>query len=229
MFSDETKRELKKKLDPKHVNPPKQNGPKGDYLEGWFVEETANRIFGFDGWTSEILDLIENTSPTQNQRQNWVVSFRAQVRITAKGIVKEGIGFGSGISKDIHDAYEGAIKEAETDAEKRAFKKFGNQFGLALYDKSRANVGVDELTEQEQKEEFEANWISKRKDGPRLNENDSKTLFETLKLGFSQCDNMDDFDTFSKANVEEISTLLDAQYVSLIWISKETKQRLQHG
>ena len=32
------------------------------------------------------------------------------------------------------------IKEAETDAEKRALKTFGNQFGQALYDKTQSNV-----------------------------------------------------------------------------------------
>ena len=46
--------------------------------------------------------------------------------------------------KDIRDAHEGAIKEAETDAMKRALMTFGNPFGLALYDKAQVNV-VDEV------------------------------------------------------------------------------------
>lgn len=40
-------------------------------------------------------------------------------------------------------AHESAIKEAVTDALKRGLRSFGNPFGLALYDKSRASVGVD--------------------------------------------------------------------------------------
>jgi len=36
--------------------------------------------------------------------------------------------------------HESAIKEAETDAMKRAFMTFGNPFGLALYDKQQTNV-----------------------------------------------------------------------------------------
>jgi DNA repair and recombination protein RAD52 len=32
------------------------------------------------------------------------------------------------------------VKEAETDARKRALMTFGNQFGLALYDKDQTNV-----------------------------------------------------------------------------------------
>jgi hypothetical protein len=35
-------------------------------------------------------------------------------------VVREGTGFGSGFGKDLGDAMESAIKEAETDAMKRA-------------------------------------------------------------------------------------------------------------
>ncbi len=38
------------------------------------------------------------------------------------------------------EAHESAIKEAETDAMKRALSTFGNPFGLALYDKEQQNV-----------------------------------------------------------------------------------------
>jgi DNA repair and recombination protein RAD52 len=41
---------------------------------------------------------------------------------------------------DLGQAHESAIKEAETDAMKRALMTFGNPFGLALYDKEQANV-----------------------------------------------------------------------------------------
>lgn len=136
-MDDKTIQELKKPLDPKMVKVRPDN--KMSYIEGWQAEAIANEIFNFQ-WDSEVLELIENTSPTQNQKGNYVVSFRAKVRITAAGRISEGVGFGSGISKDIHSAYEGAIKEAETDAEKRALKKFGHRFGLALYDKDQKNV-----------------------------------------------------------------------------------------
>lgn len=136
----DTIRELSRPLDAKNVSTREKGGQNLSYVEGWHVIAEANRIFGFDGWTRELIDLTENTTPTKNQRDNWVVSFRARVRVTANGVVREGTGFGSGISKDIHDAYESAIKEAETDAMKRAFMTFGNPFGLALYDKSHANV-----------------------------------------------------------------------------------------
>ena len=53
---------------------------------------------------------------------------------------REGCGYGSGIDKDIGQAHESALKEAESDAEKRALKTFGNPFGQALYDKAQTQV-----------------------------------------------------------------------------------------
>ncbi len=110
------------------------------YLEGWKAIEEANRIFGFDGWSRETVELIENTPPTKTEKGNTVVSFRAKVRVTAGGVVREGTGYGDGNDKNIHAAYELAIKEAETDAMKRALMTFGHPFGLALYDKTQENV-----------------------------------------------------------------------------------------
>src|SRR5205085_8683411 len=56
---------------------------------------------------------------------------------------REGVGAGHGIDVDCGQAHESAIKEAETDAMKRALMTFGNPFGLALYDKEQANVAEE--------------------------------------------------------------------------------------
>jgi recombination DNA repair RAD52 pathway protein len=49
----------------------------------------------------------------------------------------------------VGEAVENALKAAETDATKRALASFGWQFGLALYDKERRNVGVDAPAERQ--------------------------------------------------------------------------------
>jgi len=126
-------------LDPKHVASRTLAGTSLSYIEGWHAIAEANRIFGFDGWTRETLDLRQLGEPYEvNGKVR--VNYSARVRITANGIVRDGSGFGQGIDKDVGQAHESALKEAETDAMKRAFMTFGNPFGLALYDKSRANV-----------------------------------------------------------------------------------------
>ena len=138
-----------------HLNAPlsksvvKKN-PKGhDYVEAWHAIAEANRIFGFDAWNRETVEMRLLGEPRQTG-ETWRVGYFAKVRITveARGdderppvkIIREGCGFGSGINKDVDQAHEGALKEAESDAMKRALMTFGNPFGLALYDKAQTNV-----------------------------------------------------------------------------------------
>ena len=133
--------ELKKPLDPRHVASRSQGGGQVSYIEGWHAIAEANRIFGFDGWTRETLDLRQLGEPYEVNGK-WRVNYSARVRIAvaAPDLFRDGCGFGQGIDKDVGQAHESALKEAETDAMKRALMTFGNPFGLALYDKSRANV-----------------------------------------------------------------------------------------
>jgi DNA repair and recombination protein RAD52 len=147
-FTADQKTELAKPLDKKHVKPPAP-GKYGEYVEGWHVIAEANRIFGFDGWARETVSMIETNREllTLKDRngadfQQWRVGYVAKVRVTACGITREGTGFGSGMDKPeaLGTAIESAVKEAETDAMKRALMTFGMPFGLALYDKSKANV-----------------------------------------------------------------------------------------
>lgn len=143
-FSDKQIAELQKKLDAGHVRPPQQFGPKGDYLEGWHVIAEANRIFGFDGWAYEAVDTKCVSESARKigkaQKDGWGVTYTSRVRVTVSGIVREDFGAGHGYDVDLGLAHESAVKEAVTDALKRALRTFGNPFGLALYDKSRANV-----------------------------------------------------------------------------------------
>ena len=102
------------------------------YIESWHVIREANRIFNYD-WSSETLkmDLVH--------ADNFCVTYIAKVRVIVNGIVKEGIGAGHGRGERVPagDKHESAVKEAESDARKRALMQFGDQFGLSLYDKEK--------------------------------------------------------------------------------------------
>ena len=63
-----------------------------------------------------------------------------RVRVIVGDVIRDGMGSGHGIDADCGLAHESAIKEAETDAMKRALMTFGNPFGLALYDKEQRQV-----------------------------------------------------------------------------------------
>lgn len=141
--------ELAKPLDPKHVvKPSGQYGAKGDYIEGWHAIAEANRIFGHDGWSYRIQLIQDSLREAQDSRGNpqWQVAYTCICTVTAGGVTRQDVGFGSGFAKQVGDAIEGATKEAATDALKRALRTFGHPFGLALYDKKRAHVQSPDAT-----------------------------------------------------------------------------------
>jgi len=153
-FSPEQIAELGKPLNRANVKQREQSGQKLSYIEGWVVIAEANRIFGFDCWQRETVTLkcvsqMERLIGKQ-QRPGWGVTYSARVRITVTAgglspIIREGSGAGHGIDVDLGQAHESALKEAETDAMKRALMTFGNPFGLALYDKLQREVEGDAL------------------------------------------------------------------------------------
>ena len=147
---DKVSTELSRKLDPSAVKPAKQYGPKGDYIEGWHAMAEANRIFGFDGWDYAISDckcVSERAKKIgKDGKDGFAVSYIATVQVFVGSVRRQDVGSGHGYDVDCGLAHESAIKEAVTDALKRALRSFGNPFGLALYDKSRENVGYDAPT-----------------------------------------------------------------------------------
>ena len=137
-FTDTMKAELAAPLDRKHVKPPAP-GKYGDYVEGWHVINEANRIFGFDGW-GYTLDAVTLTNATLDEQGKHHIGYIARVTVRCGDVARGDVGHGQGHGKSEGDAHDSAVKEAVTDGLKRALRTFGNPFGLALYDKSQANV-----------------------------------------------------------------------------------------
>lgn len=143
-FSLEAKSALSAKLSADTVKSRNQGGRQVSYIEGWHCIAEANRIFGFDAWTRETVDIkcvAENPREIgASKLPGFGVTYICKVRVVVDGVAREGCGAGHGIDRDLGQAHESAIKEAETDAMKRALMTFGNPFGLALYDKEKTNV-----------------------------------------------------------------------------------------
>ena len=151
LLSPEQAAALAAPLNRANVQTRSQAGRSLTYLEGWVAIQEANKIFGFDGWQRETIELrcvAESQRPIgRDQKPGWGVTYIARVRIRlgsqaseAPSLVREGRGAGHGIDVDLGLAHESALKEAETDAMKRALMTFGNPFGLALYDKQQRQV-----------------------------------------------------------------------------------------
>jgi hypothetical protein len=141
-LSDTQVRQLKAKLEGKHVKIRKANGVDLHYVEGWHVIAEANRIFGYDAWDRRTF--ASNCVWSGQSGSHHVAAYIAKVRVSVRAgditIVREGSGTGEGKAPTPGQAHELALKGAETDATKRALATFGNPFGLALYD--REQVGV---------------------------------------------------------------------------------------
>ena len=143
-FTPEQLAALAEPLNRAHVKTRSQSGQTLSYVEGWHAIAEANRIFGFGAWDRETLETrcVSERERTigKQQKPGWGVTYTARVRVRVGAIVRDGCGAGHGIDVDLGQAHESALKEAETDAMKRALMTFGNPFGLALYDKQQREV-----------------------------------------------------------------------------------------
>lgn len=133
--------ELAKPLDAAAIKPPAP-GKYGEYVDGLHVISEANRIFGRNGWSYEITRMEQASGQVftiPSKGEQYRCAWFCTVRVTVDGVTREGaaVGTGNGKPENIGDVIESAVKEAETDALKRALRSFGNTFGLALYEKDR--------------------------------------------------------------------------------------------
>lgn len=151
----EVTKHLEAPLNPEAIKPPPQ-GKFGEYVDALHVIREANRIFGYNGWSYEVTRLEQTHSAVVdgNKGPQLRCSFLCAVRVNVDGVVREGtaVGVGSGKEANAGDVIESAVKEAETDALKRALRTFGNTFGLALYEKDKAARQVGIPPEQEAKQ-----------------------------------------------------------------------------
>lgn len=120
-------------------------GKKLPYLEGWYVIDRLNKVFGQGNWTYKAFTLDKTFEGEVNGK--YYVSYVARVsfmyRFAEGGEWSEiiDVGFGDGQDgKNPGKCHELAVKEAVTDALKRCAKSLGMSMGLALYDKSQENV-----------------------------------------------------------------------------------------
>jgi len=140
-----TTKRLAAKIDPNFVKKREgSNGQSLSYVAGHQMEQIANDVFEY-GWSKETISmelLFKREYENSKKIKMFEVAYSCKVKVkTMIGdveVVKEGTGFGNGQVKSItspSSAYELALKEAETDAMKRALKSFGTAFGLELWDK----------------------------------------------------------------------------------------------
>ncbi|OBA23787.1 recombination protein Rad52 [Metschnikowia bicuspidata var. bicuspidata NRRL YB-4993] len=129
--------QLNRVLGPEYVScRPGGGGQNVSYIEGWKALNLANEIFGFNGWSSQLVSVqVDYLDSHGGGRVSLGLS--VVVRITIRdGTFHEDFGYGNiDNAKNKAMAFEKCKKEAFTDALKRCLRCFGNVLGNCLYDK----------------------------------------------------------------------------------------------
>lgn len=130
--------QLLKPLNDTRVAKRGQAGRQLSYLEAWDVKAHLIRIFGFGGWSAEVLS-ADLAFEDKNEKLQWNVGYKVILQLTVGDYANGGsvmyteAAVGSATLPQRGEAHDMAIKTAESDALKRAAINLGTQFGLSLY------------------------------------------------------------------------------------------------
>lgn len=139
MITEEQRQKLNEDLPPDAVAKRQGGGKQLSYVQGWWVIDRLNEIFGPGGWSYRCS--VERVYDGTNEKGQYVCTYLGRCVLTVGDCVIEDVGAGQGDATKPGDAIEKAAKEAATDALKRCAKSLGRSMGLALYDKEQAHVG----------------------------------------------------------------------------------------
>ncbi len=151
----------------------RQAGQNLTYLDSHYIITMTNELLGHENWSYtvgnfQVVQQERKKGTGENATEKEYVGYVAQATVTWNGVTRSDVGFGQGIDNDLGRAHESAIKEAATDALKRALRTFGQAFGLALYDKSGAHI-ADPSEPEPDGYDFEAYYKSLKFDDDQKN------------------------------------------------------------
>lgn len=135
MLNEQQYAQLLKPLNPSRVAKRSQAGRNLSYLEAWDVKAHLIRIFGFGGWSWDVL--VADLAFEHEKDGKWNVGYKVIGRLTIGSNYHPTYteaAIGSATLPQRGEAHDMAIKTAESDALKRAAINLGTQFGLSLYD-----------------------------------------------------------------------------------------------
>lgn len=164
-FTDEQQALLDETLDPKLGTYRKADkGRDVSYLEGYQAIAQANRIFGYDAWGYSV-DRIDITP--MNDGKGMLYWALVTVNVDGCGmrqdvgchVIRNTIDVDGKEKDNVNnpDQHDLARKSCVTDALKRAFRTFGDQFGNSLYDKdSDIHQAIHAAVREEQQQQRQA-------------------------------------------------------------------------
>lgn len=142
------------------------------YVESWKAIELANSIFGFSGWSSNIVALTNDFTEEIGTGSNlkYRVGATAIIKLTLKdGTFHEDVGYGMCESKIKGTAFENAKKEAVSDARKRALRLFGNALGNSIYDRVYTSSEIKNIVSNKPSPVMSYEGVRKKDNTPETN------------------------------------------------------------
>lgn len=152
MLNDTQYQQLLKPLAANRVAKRQQAGRNLSYLEAWDVKAHLIRIFGFGGWSWNVVS-ADLAFEEKNEKGQWSVGYKVHGTLNIHDLhcSYSEAAVGSASLPQRGEAHDMAIKTAESDALKRAAINLGTQFGLSLYNDGSmtdvVKVTLDRATE----------------------------------------------------------------------------------
>lgn len=121
------------------------------HLEAWDVRRWLLRIFGWGGWSFEVVssELAHELVVPNGERFRYTVVYRVVGRLTIRGAdglevarFEDGAAGDATNQPSVGDAHDMALKTAMSQALKRCAVNLGDQFGLSLYNGGKAEPVV---------------------------------------------------------------------------------------
>ena len=140
MLNQRQYEQLLKPLNPTRVAKRAQAGRQLSYLEAWDVKAHLIRIFGFGGWSADVIE-SSLAFEEKNEKGQWNVGYKVVLCLRLNHLEAQytEAAVGSATLPQRGEAHDMAIKTAESDALKRAAINLGTQFGLSLYNDGSLN------------------------------------------------------------------------------------------
>ncbi len=136
-----------------------QGGRQLSYLEAWDVKAALIRVFGFGGFSADVVEdeivSINRETRTNNGQEYERIEVAAKVRlrlhIPALMCSYTETAVASQVGRDVGEVADFAVKTAASDALKRCAINLGSQFGLGLYNSGSLADPVRVLLEPAQR------------------------------------------------------------------------------
>jgi len=168
-------------------------GPGGmalKYMETFKLIEIADAVFGFDGWSTRIINL--NVDFVDEDKGKYKVGVTVVIRIELKdGTYHEDVGIAGACNSDKCKALEVAKKAAVSSGVKRALRYFGNFLGNCLYDKfftcsldmdhCNKKIKNDIVTYESVRQNIDKKSVNKEENN-ELNNNNNEEIYKNVRL-----------------------------------------------